>query len=119
MDPEGPLEDRDDISTINWLTKRHRVSSEPSARLVILDGNPQTNHDEVTTRRYDYKYVLDSAAKVVAIHGEPIRWYEMNGAGHSLSALDRTGGDTVSKDYDVSVHTQQFFENEAGMLQKH
>ena len=50
-------------------------------------------------------------------HGESIRWYEMNGAAHGLSVLDR-GGNKMSKDYDVSVHTQKFFEAEAEMLKE-
>ncbi len=113
MDPEGPLEDRDDISTVHWLTRRHQLPSQATGRIIV----PDVVKDGITTSGYDYKSVSDSAATFDSGHGEPIRWYEMKGAAHGLSALDRDEEDK-SKDYDVSVHTQKFFEAEAMMLKK-
>ncbi len=118
MDPEGSLEDRDDISTVNWLTKRHQLLNPPIKTNIRQEPHipiPGKKEFNVSTVKYDYKYVSNPATGIDTGHGEPIRWYEMIGADHSMSALDQNG-ERQSNDYDVSVHTHKFFEAEAGML---
>ncbi len=117
MDPDGSLEDRDDISTVNWLTKRHQLSAQATLEKLIPDSDPGVD-DKVTTHRYDYEYISDPGTTFERVHGEPIRWYEMTGVGHSLSALDQNDGGGFSTDYNVSIHTQKFFEVKAKMLKK-
>ena len=107
MDPDGDVH-RDDKSTFKWLLRRHGLAM-PQGK-VVRDERPNSGRDEVRTIRF-----LAQGTPSDKDAGAPVLWYRMDGGGHFMSAVDRGGGDAASKDYDVSVHTQRFFENHAGM----
>ncbi len=100
MDYDGPLEQRDDISSVNWLLDRHQLPSEPVSDCTVLDAN-SSSADNVVTHRFRY----DTDAK------QPVTWYEMQGAGHAVASLSN------SNDFEASLHTQMYFEDYAGMLE--
>ena len=100
MDYDGPLEQRDDISSVNWLLDRHQLPSEPVSDCTVLDAN-SSSADNVVTHRFRY----DTDVK------QPVTWYEMQGAGHAVASLSN------SNDFEASLHTQMYFEDYAGMLE--
>ena len=109
MDPGGDDEDHDDRSSVDWLLHRHALSRVPG--MIVPDERPNSGNDNVTTHSY-----LVEGGSQAANTGATILWYEMRRAKHSMSRIDTTNHPSVSKDYDVSVHTQRFFEDHAGML---
>ena len=121
MDYGGPLEQRDDISSVNWLLNRHQLAPDPVSDCIVLDADPGNNDsdadlsntDKVTTHRYEYHASRSSPRPVVA---QPVTWYEMQGAGHDVSTLNQVAGNSNSTDFEASLHTKTFFEDRAGML---
>lgn len=114
MDYGGPDEQRDDISTVNWLLDRHQLPSAVSSDCIVLDVDPSST-DLVTTHRY--KYAADTSPSGVFIAPkQPVTWYEMQGAVHNFSTLNQRAGTTNSTDFEASLHTKTFFEDHAGML---
>jgi hypothetical protein len=131
MNYEGDLDildNRDDISTVNWLLNRHQLPGDSRSLCVVPDENAASGTDNVVTFRHDY--VATAVTGTVAIgpsrsggtfslvQGSPLRWYEMAGGGHAVSALDQGAASTKSKDYDVAIHAMRFFEDQAGMLKQ-
>lgn len=107
MDPDGDVH-RDDKSTFKWLLRRHGLAM-PKGK-VVPDEQPDSGQDQVRTIRF-----LAQGTPTDNDAGAPVLWYRVDGGGHFMSAVDRGGGDMASKDYDVSLHTQRFFHNHAGM----
>lgn len=111
MDYGGPLEDRDDKSSVLWLLSRHLLPNEPASVCTVLDAD-RSNSDSVVTFRYEYR----SASAIALGSHEPVTWYEMKGADHNVSTLDQPTVGLNSTDFEASLHTQSFFETVAGML---
>ena len=107
MDPDGEV-GRDDKSSVSWLLQRHGLAQ--VAGNEVPDEQANSGSDIVVTYSH---LVLANPADSDA--GAPINWYRMVKSRHTMSALDQGPGRFVSKDYDVSVHTQRFFEDHAGM----
>ncbi len=124
-------QDRDDISTKNWLLGRHDLLDTSPAGIILpdRDPNPCTN-DNVTTTRRTYNTSLGTLG---ITSRKTIRWLEMVGGVHALSALDHEGdlcsndpppgrsdcntNPNASKDYETSIEVKKFFEKYGGMLQ--
>ena len=114
MDYGGPLQERDDISSVNWLLSRHALAPAPVSDCTMRDTD-LSDTDKVTTRRYEYA-ASTSSSRVYLAHQQPVTWYEMQGAGHDVSTLDQVAGNSNSTDFEASLHTKTFFEDHAGML---
>ncbi len=131
MDPGGPNEDRDDISTMSWLLARHDLLDTNPAKLIVPDENldPLTDDLVVTTNR-TYSKPLGSPG---VTSRKRVRWLELASGIHALSALDHEGDNcpthppggglsdcnvnpNASKDYETSTKTREFFEGFGGML---
>jgi poly(3-hydroxybutyrate) depolymerase len=114
MDYGGPLQERDDISSINWLLSRHQLPSHSVSDCTVRDADPG-NSDKVTTHRYEYDVSAPSSLLIQA-NQQPVTWYEMQGAGHDVSTLAQAAGSSNSTDFEASLHTKAFFEEHAGMF---
>jgi poly(3-hydroxybutyrate) depolymerase len=132
MDEGRPNQNRDDISTTNWLLERHDLANNLVATTPLLDEDPINRNDNVETTQRTY---LTSLGTPVAISLKAVRWMEMQGGVHALSAFDHEGDDcpdygaippsksncntnlNASKDYETSIKVKVFFETYAGMLQ--
>ena len=130
QDSGGPLQDRDDISTKNWLLARHDLLDTIPPGTILLDQDPLTA-DSVTTLRRTYRTSLGTAG---VTSRRTVRWLEMCGGVHAMSTLDHDNdlctnisnppprtlcNDNLnaSKDYETALEAQRFFERYAGMLQ--
>jgi hypothetical protein len=129
-DFDGPHQNRDDISTKNWLLGRHDLLDTNPAGAILPDQDTLSNTDSVTTTRRTYTTTLGTPG-VTSRH--TVRWLEMAGGVHALSALDHEGdlctnltppprrtdcniNPNASKDYETSMEVKNFFERYAGML---
>lgn len=131
LDFGGVNQNRDDISTKNWLLARHDLLETNPVGTVLPDQEPLTNPDNVTTTRRTYNTPLGTAG---VTSRQTVRWLEMVGGVHALSTLDHQGdlctnltppprrtdcnlNPNASKDYETALEAKRFFERYAGMLQ--
>lgn len=131
LDFGGPQQDRDDLSTKDWLLARHDLLETNPAGMVLPDQDPLTNADNVTTTRRTYNTAVGTAG---VTSRQTVRWLEMVGGVHALSTLDHQGdlctnltppprrtecnlNPNASKDYEMALEAKRFFERYAGMLQ--
>lgn len=122
MDPGGVNQDRDDISSVDWLLDRHDLSH-TSFPGVLPDEVPLFRDDSVVTTARTYQ---TSLATPVVSSRQPVRWLELVGGVHAMSAFDHEGDvcpatncnttPGASKDYETSLEMKEFFEAFAEML---
>lgn len=122
MDPGGLNQNRDDISSIDWLLQRHDLThaSLPGS---LADQVPGFRDDAVVTTARTYQTALATAG---VSSRRPVRWLELTGGVHALSAFDHEGDVCptancnvtagASKDYETSLEMKAFFEAFADML---
>jgi hypothetical protein len=122
MDPGGSNENRDDVSSIDWLLERHDVA-DTSFPGVLPDQVPGFWNDAVVTTERTYQISLATAG---VSSRRPVRWLELTDGVHALSAFDHEGdvcpttncntAAGASKDYETSLKMKEFFEGFADML---
>ena len=133
MDAGGPNQNRDDISTKDWLLDRHDLLDTNPAGTILPDEDPFTYNDLVETTERTYSTSLGTPG---VTSRKTISWLEMVGGVHALSAFDHEGDEcsnydpppnmppksdcnlnlNASKDYETSTKVKEFFEAHAGML---
>jgi predicted esterase len=130
LDFGGPNQNRDDISTKNWLLGRHDLLDTNPAGTILPDQDPLNNNDSVATTRRTYNTSLGTPG---ITSRKTVRWFEMEGGVHALSALDHEGdlcsnypppgrsdcntNPNASRDYETSTEVKKFFVRYGRMLQ--